>query len=227
MDDINKTTGKDIVYSIVKAGVGSVPLVGSAASELLTLLVASPIENRRAKWMNEVGQKLKELQEAKKLDLNNFPGNEQFVDTVLQATTYALKTSEESKISALKNAIINTALNEAPDKTISQIFLTLIDSFTGLHVKILHLFNDPEEWFNVNNKRLPNYMSAGLINVLTEAYPDLKGQNELLNIIWDDLKRAGLHDSASLNSMMTGSGLLVPRTTKLGKQFLEYVQDHK
>lgn len=225
MDEINKTTGKDIVYAAVKAGVGSVPLIGSAASELLGLLVTPPIEKRRAEWMNDVGQRIKELEKSGRLDLNSLADNEQFVDTVLQATTYALKTSDELKIAALKNAIINTALNEAPDKTISQIFLNLIDSFTSLHIQILNLFNDPENWFKSNNKRLPNYMSAGLINVVTEAYPDLKGQNELLNIIWDDLKRAGLHNSGSLNTMMTGNGLLSQRTTDLGKEFLRFIKE--
>ena len=177
--------------------------------------------------MNEVGQRLKELEDSGQLDLSTLGENEQFVDTVLRATTCALKTSEQVKIAALQNAIINTALGQAPDKTISHIFLNLTDSFTGLHIQILHLFNDPEEWLKSNNRTLPTYMSAGLINVVTEAYPDLKGQNELLNIIWDDLKRAGLHNSGSLGSMLTSNGLLSQRTTEFGKQFLQFIKENK
>jgi hypothetical protein len=42
--------------------------------------------------------------------------NEQFLDTIIQATSYAIKTSEAEKLNAFKNAVVNTAIDEAPDK---------------------------------------------------------------------------------------------------------------
>lgn len=225
MSDINKTTPQDIAYATTKAVVGSIPFVGAAASELLGLIVTPPLEKRRNKFLTDIGQRLKELEEAKRLDLNSLAENDQFVDTVLQATTYALKTSDDEKLTAFKNAILNTALNESPDKTISQIFLTLIDNFTTWHIRILYLFNDPEDWFKVNNRTFPNYMAAGLSSVVTEAYPELKGQSDLVNIIWADLKRAGLHNSGDLGAVMTASGLLAQRTTDMGRKFLRFIQE--
>jgi len=225
MDDINKTTGQDIAYATAKAIVGSIPIAGAAAGELLGLLVAPPIEKRKTKLLTEIGQRLKDLEEAKRLDINGLAENQRFIDTVLQATTYALKTSDNEKIEAFKNAIINTALNEAPDKTISQIFLNLIDSFTTWHIKLLHLFNDPEGWFKTNNRPTPNYVAAGLNSIVTDAYPELKGHGDLVNIIWADLKRAGLHNSGELGAVMKGSGLLQQRTTEMGKKFLNYIQE--
>jgi len=147
MADINKTTSKDVAYATAKAVLGSVPIVGAAASELLGLIVTPPIEKRREEWMTEVGQKLKDLEEESKIDITSLTENQQFVDTVLQATTFALKTSDKEKIAAFKNAIINTALGDAPNLTISQIFLNLIDNFTTWHIKVLHLFDNPTEWF--------------------------------------------------------------------------------
>lgn len=225
MDDINKTTGKDIAYATAKAVVGSIPIAGAAAGELLGLLVTPPLEKRRSKLLTEIGQRLKDLEEAKQLDTSSLTENEQFIDTVLQATTYALKTSDEEKIKAFKSAIINTALNDSPDKTVSQIFLNLIDNFTTWHIKILYLFNDPEDWFKTNKRPVPGYMAGGLNSVVFDAYPELKGQGELLNIIWADLKRAGLHNSGDLATVMTGSGLLARRTTDMGRKFLKYIQE--
>lgn len=224
MDKIDKTTTKDVLYVAAKAGLGSIPVIGSAASELFGFVVTPPLESRRAQWMDDVSERLKRLEESGKIDLTKLATNDQFIDSVLQATTYALKTSDDEKIEALKNAVVNTALEEAPEKTISHIFLNLIDTFTGLHIKILHLFDSPDEWFKQNNMRLPNYMSASLMTVVAEAYPDLKGQRELLDLIWDDLKRAGLHNSGSLNAMMTGNGLLTQQTTPLGRQFLHFIK---
>ncbi len=114
--------------------------------------------------------------------------NEVFIDTVLNATTYALKTSDDEKIKAFRDAILNTALTDSPDKTTIQIFLNLVDNFTSWHIRILYLFNDPKEWFKRKNIVFPNYISTGLDSVVTDAYPELKSQRELLNIIWDDLK---------------------------------------
>jgi hypothetical protein len=225
MEDVNKTTPQDIAYATVKAAVGSVPIVGSAASEILGLIVAPPLEKRRNKLMTEIGQRLKDLEDVKRINLNDLSENQQFIDTVLQATTMALKTNDIEKIKAFKNAIINTALNETPNETLTQIFLNLIDNFTSWHIRILYLFNDPQDWFKVNNKSLPNFMAAPLSVVVMEAYPELKGRSELLNIIWGDLKRAGLHDTGELGATMSGGLLLTPRTTEIGRQFLKYIHE--
>ncbi len=225
MTNINKTTPKDAIYAATKAILGAIPLAGAAASELLGLIVAPPIEKRREKWMTEVGQKLKDLEQANKVDVASLTENQQFIDTVLQATTFALKTSDKEKIAAFKNAIINTALGDAPDLIISQIFLNLIDNFTTWHIKILHLFDNPTEWFTTNNKTLPNHMMGSLTSIAYDAFPTLKGQTELLNLIWSDLKRAGLHNTSDLGTTMSGNGLLSERTTDLGKQFLKYISN--
>lgn len=58
MDDINKTTSKDALYAATKAVLGSIPLLGSAASELFGLVVTPPLDKRRQQWMNEVAQSI-------------------------------------------------------------------------------------------------------------------------------------------------------------------------
>src|SRR5690242_8282861 len=98
MTDVSKTGFQDIAYATTKAVLGSVPLVGAAASELLSLIVTPPIEKRREKWMTDIGRDLMELQQNRKVDLTSLVENEQFIDAVLQATSFALKTSENEKI---------------------------------------------------------------------------------------------------------------------------------
>ena len=43
---------KDAGYALIKAGLASIPIAGAAASELLSLIVASPLERRCETWMN-------------------------------------------------------------------------------------------------------------------------------------------------------------------------------
>ncbi|MGO4919495.1 hypothetical protein [Maribacter spongiicola] len=216
---------KEIGYALAKAGFGSIPVVGAAASELLQLLVTPPIEKRRTDWMNQIGVRLKDLEDKKLLALESLPENEKFIDVVLQTTQEAIKTSEKEKIEYFRNAILNTAVGLNPDSSEIQIFLKFVSDFTVWHIKILKLFNDPKEWFEKNEKEIPNYMSSGLSSILSLAYPELKGRREFYDLIWDDLHRAGLHKTSGLHVSMTGSGLMVPRTTEFGKSFLKFITE--
>lgn len=173
--------------------------------------------------MIEVGERLKELEEKNKIDLIDLGDNEIFIDVVLQATQLALRTSEKEKIQYFKNVILNTAIGENPNITEVQIFLNFISTFTVWHIKILKLFDNPKDWFAKNEKTVPNYMSAGLSNILEIAYPEFEGKRDLYDLIWDDLHRAGLHKTSGLHTMMTGSGLLERRTSPFGREFLDFI----
>jgi hypothetical protein len=223
MSDINKPTAGDYTFSLTKGGLGAIPIVGSIASELLGLLVTPPLEKRRQDWMTEVGTKLKELEENSKIDLSTLADNEQFIDTVLVATTLALKTSEKEKIKAFQNAILNTALGVSSDKTKGQIFLNLLDTFTVWHIKILHFIDNPTKWFENAGQNPPNSMMGSLSSVLTNAFPPLSGQQELLDVIWRDLHDNGFHNTSGLMTTMSGNGLLANRTTQLGQEFLKFI----
>src|SRR5690554_3700290 len=223
MSDINKTSKEDILYAAVKAGLGSIPVLGSAATELFGLVVTPPLDKRRQEWMNEVAEKLKALEENNQVDYSKLSQNEQFIDTIIQATTIAIKTSEKEKIVALRNAVTNTALDEAPEKTKSQIFLNLVDSFTVWHLKILTFFDNPKAWFQRAGQSPPNLMMGNMFSVLKSAYPSLAGQDELVDLIWNDLHNAGLHNTSGLKTMMSGDGALAERTTELGKEFIQFI----
>lgn len=224
-EKIDKTSKKDIGHSIVKGGLGAIPLIGSLAAEIFGLVVTPPLEKRRAEWMNEVAEKLKELENKRNIDFNELKDNEQFIDVMLQATTYALKTSEKKKIESFRNAVINTATGDTPDQTKSQIFLNQIDKFTTWHIIILEFIDSPRNWFKKIGKTPPNYMGGSIHSVILEAFPEMKNQDELLDIIWEDLKQTGFHKTSGLKTMMTGDGVLSDRTTSLGKEFLAFIKN--
>lgn len=225
MENVNKLTAKDGFYAGVKAALGTIPVLGSAATELFGLIITPPIDQRRNEWMNQVADKLKELEQKSKIDFNALKHNQQFIDVILHASSLAIKTSEQEKILALKNAVINTALDEQPNSTKIQVFLNLIDNFTIWHIKILHFFDDPKEWFAKAQQTPPNLMIGSMHRVLIEAYPELKKESELLNLIWRDLHNAGLHNSSELKATMSGDSVLSRRTSKLGKEFLDFIRE--
>lgn len=215
---------KDIVYTLTKAGIASIPVVGGTASEILSLLITPPLEKRMDSWKMEVGLRLQKLEKNDNIDLNKLSENEVFIDTVLKITNEALKTSEREKLEYFKNAIINTAVETDPDISEINIFLRLITEFTVWHVKIFKLFDDPEKWYQVNEKEFSQYSMAPLSRILDKAYPELKSKKDFYNLIWSDLGRYGLHNTSDLNTGMSINGLKSSRTTNLGKKFLRFIE---
>ena len=74
-----------------------------------------------------------------------------------------------------------------------------------------------------NNLDKPKVYSSNLLNVLMIAFSDLNGQDELIEVIWRDLYNQGLHRTPELRSSLTNEGLLAPRTSRLGEEFLNYI----
>lgn len=222
--NVNKVTIEDVSTSIAKGVVGSIPIIGSLAAELFGQVITPPLEKRRAEWMNDVAEKLNELEENQIIDFNNLRNNELFIDIVLQATSFVIKTSEKLKIESYRNAILNTAKGNSPDETKSQIFLNQLDKFTTWHIVVLDFINSPRRWYERMGKPIPTYSFSGSLHgLITDTFPELKNQDDLLDIIWDDLKTTGFHRTGGLKTMMTGDGVLSDRGTPLGKEFIKFI----
>lgn len=137
----------------------------------------------------------------------------------------AIKTSEAEKINCYRNVIENAALGETPGKAISQVYLNMLNRYTSWHIKILVLFDGPEQWFQKRNRAAPQLMMGSLSAMLETAFPELKGQRDFYNLIWSDLKLDGMHSTSELQTMMSSGGIMSPRTTGLAKNFLAFIKD--
>lgn len=65
--------------------------------------------------MEGVTNKLRELEEKCNIKLEDLQKDEAFIDTVLYASQIAIRNSQKEKLTALHNAIANTALSQAPE----------------------------------------------------------------------------------------------------------------
>lgn len=214
--DIPESSKRDVAHALVKAGLSTIPLVGGPAVELFQLLVQPPLERRRFAWMERVGHKLVEL-ETQGLDLSKLQENEQFLTAVMQASSAAIRTHQQSKLDALKNAIIHIAIGEAPEETLQHILLGFIDEFSEMHFRVLTFAHSPVA---------PVGLAMGsLANVLEDNIPTLCGQNALYNQIWNDLYVRGLVNTERLSTTMSGNGLSQSRTTPIGITLLNFISD--
>jgi hypothetical protein len=212
---------KEIGYAIAKGGIASVPVAGGILSELFGIAVTDPATKRREQVLQDIDQRLNQL-EKEGLDTISLANNEEFLSVVLQAYNIAIRTHQADKKAALLNAISNTPKMTSIDDNIKHMFLMYIDEFNEWHLRILLLFNNPREFFGEN---LPSYYMGGLSMVLTDAYPELKERREFYDQAFKDLYSRGLLNTESLHGTMTGEGMLQPRTSSFGKQFIEFISE--
>jgi len=213
----------DLAHSTLKGLLGEFP-GGSTAAEVLAFFFGSPIETRRQKFYEAVVHALKELQQ-RGVDVVSICKDPVFVDTVVNAVRVAMSTSQQEKLDALRNAILNSGLPRAPEPDLRQMFLGMIDRFTGWHLRLLSMFDDPIGHFRSMRKDLPRHISPfALLDFAAIAFPELESRQDFAEQICADLQQAGLlfrADSSITRIMLEAES---PRTTNLGKQFVQFVR---
>ncbi|MFQ5799610.1 MAG: hypothetical protein ACE5H0_13085 [Bacteroidota bacterium] len=186
----------DIVHTIARAGLSALPVVGGSSAELFSAVVTPPLEQRRREWMEQVGETLRKLEEERGIKLEELQNNPGVIDTVMHASQAALRNSQEEKLRALRNAVLNSALPRAPEQAMQQIFIDLVDSFTEWHLRILKLFDDPHGWFELHNRQPHGLSIEALIQT---AFPDLRGRRSFCDQTWRDLYTRGLVNTESIH----------------------------
>ena len=196
-------------YSLVIAKVAALafpPLGGGVA---LFDLITAPLRGKRmSEWCEELRLRLNELsQKIDGLTPESLAGNDAFVSAFALATHAALRSHQAEKLEALRNAVINVAIGRAPSEDLQTIFLSLVDTFTPMHLRTLNLFRSPD-------------------GALRES---LRSQRDLSDQVVLDLRDRGLVKDPRpyVARNRESSQCLVSltwETTKLGKQFLDFIE---
>lgn len=216
MPEIPKQSRGDVGHAIVRAGLSAIPYAGGPAVELVNLLVQPPIERRRDEWMQDLGERLLQL-ESQGLSFDNIHDNEPFVSAVLHATQAALRTHNAAKREALRNAILNVAVGQCPDETVQHLLMTFIADLTEMHLRILKVFDQPEA--------PPGIMMGSFRLVLERAIPELKERRDVYDQLWRDLHIRGLVGPDGLHAMMSEHGMSISQTTAMGKALLRFIAE--
>jgi len=238
MNEVNLHTppqeGKaDKALAIVKALLGDIVPFGGTFAELAGKFIRTPYQKRAEEWQTQLGETLNRLESKLKLlsasqarTLEDLQDDPAFVDTVLHATQVALRTASEDKRTALRNSIINSGLPLAPDESQRQMFLNMIESFTSWHLRLLTLFNAPENWFVKHGRKAPSFgFSTSLSKLLEIAYPELVGHCDFYDQVWAELRSAGVVNTESLHGMLSMTGVFAQRTSGLGQKLVTFISE--
>lgn len=97
----------------MKASISALPVVGGPAAEFMQLLFAPPIEKRREEWMKRMAAAVTTLL-SRGLTVESLQSNEEFISAMQQAAQNSQRTHQTEKLEALRNALLNIAMEPAP-----------------------------------------------------------------------------------------------------------------
>jgi hypothetical protein len=133
-------TAFDYGLAVAKVGALAFPFLGAGVT--LFDLVTAPSRGKRLNdWCEELRLRLNEV--SRKVDTltpESLATNDTFVSAFAQATQAAVRSHQTDKLEALRNAVINVAIGNAPPEDLQMIFLNLVDSFTPTHLHVLGFF---------------------------------------------------------------------------------------
>lgn len=214
----------DLLYTIKKAIIASVPYVGGAAAEFYARYFLSPLEQRRDKWFEFIAEGLRALEkEVENFKIEDCTKKEEFITAVMNASLIAVRNHQQEKINALRNAILNSVLPDAPDEDSQHIFLSFIDELTPTHLVILEFFDGPKKHASIKGIEFPRGGLLSRATVLEHCFPGLKGKAQTYNPIMRDLFVRGLVPGDSIGATGTAEGMYGPFITARGKEFLKYI----
>jgi hypothetical protein len=209
-----KTSAGDVGYGAAKAVLGMIPYAGAAAAELFSLVLAPPLTRRRDEWIESIAQALSALEtQVEGFRIENLSKDERFITAVLCATQSAIRTHQREKLEALRSAVLNVALRGEADENVELVFLSIADSFTEWHLRILRYFDEHP------TQSESGYRSGHLVVI----YPSLQAQEEFYEQIVRDLYAHGFVVSNVTPGTATAFMPYAGRTTEFGKKFLAFI----
>ena len=227
-DPLPQNSIGDDLHRTARAALSAIPFVGGAAVELFNRMLASPIGRRRDAWFDELADRLDKLEREERVSVEDLKDNDEFVSTVLQASQVSIRNHQQEKINALRNAVLNTALGQAPDDSKREMYLGFVDTFTVWHLRVLAFLANPNA--NIDASHLNLDLTTGhmpaVIGVLQKAFPELEKQDEFVRKVVADLDR----DRLILGdvTVKTGHGVMgIRNVTQLGDEFLRFITEPK
>jgi hypothetical protein len=219
-----KSTGREIVERAAEAALGSVPLVGAALAVTFVTALGWRIEERREKWFTQLAEGVEELRDrVEDLDLEKLTDNPLFVDAVVTATRAVVHTHQDEKLTALRNAVLNSVAADAPDADTQAIMLSLVDRFTPSHLRLVTLWDDPPAWFARHGLTRPEagYITSRTVTV-EAGLPEMEGRQDFYLLVAGELQSAGML-TASLMGNVQPPSLMSRLTTDFGRQFVRFI----
>lgn len=201
---------KDVVEGVAGAILEQIPVVNFFVSAVGKVKEGT-LQRRFESWQKMIGERLATLED---IVFDTLGDNENFTTVFVKATELAAK-SNKIKMECLANAVKYVATNKVEEEYII-VFLNCIEKYTTKHLEALCSFQEVKGFTPIPMDRAINGVEEQPF--FRRKYPKIDAN--LAKFIIDELRRDGLYrDDIPLDNRAT---TLMPRTTNLGKQFIDF-----
>ena len=136
--------------SLARGGISAVPLLGGLLVELFTGATTAGRLARQQKWMEDISEAVNRLVlEPRGLTMEDLATDDGFLNVIGAASRAAVETSDQVKLDALRNAVLNSTLGPDTEADRRAILMDIVVSLTPTHIKLLELFREPSEWLEI------------------------------------------------------------------------------
>lgn len=212
---------EDVARSAVRGMLTTAVPVGTLAGELFDLVIIPQLERRRATWWNDLAARLSNLeQKVEGFSLASLKDSPDFITAVTTASQIAIRNHSEEKLAALKNAVVSVALEEELENELYQVFLSLVDALTPLHLRILVLCRDAAA--------LRKEVGGSFVDMRTlieQAIPGLP--QDVLRQVARDLYNRDLIQNDQLHVAMSVESMARKLTTDFGDRLLRFIGERE
>lgn len=214
---------------VIEAFAGEFP--GGSTGVALMRLIAPGFDGRRQQFLEDVADKLQELDERKPLSIDEVVNDSAFLDTVAKTTLAAMATADAELLEALRNAVLNAAIGEAPEETTRLMFLSFLERFSGWHVRVLRLCDHPVfKLFEQPNRKVSTQEETErwyeFVKEVEESLDKVKADpgRFIHKQVLRDLYNSGLLEESIVREV-GGPGYQLRAASRLGAEFLKFISD--
>jgi hypothetical protein len=232
--------------------------IGSTGVELLGAAWGEATERRMNDWLDRTGEQYEQLSsnvDSQQADLDEqrskLDEQQETIDDIrAQATqlreslgdgAFAIlnhivsavrRASQEEKLEQLSNAALHILLGDAPEDTLRDILVSLLDDLTVLHIKLLRFILHPGDYGIVYpddpSRPLVDYQDLHVAAGKLNGIPDLIAEHiseverrDLLELCTTDLVNRGL--LVIMSNEPSSRWMISPRPTQLADEFMAFI----
>jgi hypothetical protein len=203
-DDPLSSRPDDEIHRLARGVIGLLPL-GSLLTEMFTRIVVDPAQQRRDRIIREILEKIANLEETRRISSDRLASRPDFAASFFRGITAVDREVEPEKLALIRNAIVNTAIDEELEPSIRAMLFGVLERVTTAHIGIMHAIEELDKGSGAREHRLMRVLSHRIRRfktaeeckvpqkTLDKNYPYYDGRDvELRAAIINDLRGMGL-----------------------------------
>ena len=225
VSQLTTSENRDHGRNVILAAISGIPVAGGPLSTLLSDNLPNWKQERLVKFIAELKLEMQRLQDSISED---YVSSEDFALLFEETFLRVLRTKSDLKLDSYKAIIVNACTNTSIEEMEKEYFLNLVNSLQEIHLLIISLFWNRENFGQVYNSSPPaNMYAGGLMQVINSYMRPLNIDENLIKSAIRDLDNMGILSNVhqALGTTMTGAGALdlSAHISPFGRKFIGFI----